>query len=229
MRHISTECYNIGMKIGVFDSGNGSKYIASKLKKIIKSGVAWSVINDKKHVPYGEKDKETIIELTDTAIQPLIQDCPIIVIACNTATTAAISTLRRRYPDNKFVGIEPMLKPAALGTKTSHITVLATPFTLKSERYLALKNLYIADNITVDEPDTVGWPKLIDQGLASEIDFSSIKKSVKNGSDTIVIACTHYLGIIDRLSSELPGINILEPSEAIARQISRLQSEILNR
>ncbi len=208
------------MKIGVFDSGKGGQLVATRLQ-ILLPGNEWVIVDDVANVPYGEKPKQTITDLTEKAIQPLLGHCPIIVIACNTATTAAIATLRRRYPGTAFVGVEPMVKPAVASSKHAHVTILATPYTLTSDRYLALKRTY-ASMSTVDEPSTAGWPRVIDEGREATIDITAVRQSISAGSDTIVLACTHFLALQSLLERAFPEIAILEPSEALARQITTL-------
>ncbi|MGB4762698.1 MAG: aspartate/glutamate racemase family protein [Candidatus Saccharimonas sp.] len=210
------------MRIGVFDSGKGGRLVADRLAALLP-GNEWVVVSDLEHVPYGERTGDEIISLTDQAIAPLLAACPMIVIACNTATTAAIHTLRTRHPAIKFVGVEPMIKPAALASQSAHITLLATPFTLASERYTDLKTTY-GEATVIDEPNTAGWPTLIDQGNTKKINLSAVQSSIQNGSDTIVLACTHYLDLIPMLSRQFPAVSILEPSEALARQIQRLSA-----
>ncbi len=208
------------MQIGVFDSGKGGVFVAEHLEKLVPH-CTFVVVDDSANVPYGSRSRSEVIELTDRAIQPLLASCPIIIIACNTATTAGIHELRRRYPDTTFIGIEPMLKPAQARTKTGHMTVLATPATLRSERYQELKQLF-AGLSTVDEPDTRDWARKIEDGLAHEINLSPLHESVNSGSDTLVLACTHYIGIKDHLQKTYPAVLILEPSEAIAERLVQL-------
>ena len=114
-----------------------------------------------------------------------------------------------------------MLKPAQAQTKTGRITVLATPGTLRSKRYQELKQLF-AHVSTVDEPDTIDWARKIEDGLAHEIDLSELHGSISNGSDTLVLACTHYIGIKDHLQKAYPAVAILEPSGDIAERLMQL-------
>src|SRR5665811_632027 len=98
------------MKLGVFDSGIGGEAIANALQQTFPDAVVITV-NDRAHIPYGDKTADEVISLTNTAIQPLLKaNCDIIVLACNTATALAIETLRMNYPQQKFIGIEPMIK-----------------------------------------------------------------------------------------------------------------------
>ena len=212
------------MQIGVFDSGKGGELVADGLRALLPHH-NYTVINDRDHVPYGSRSNEEIIELTDSALTPLYGSCPIIVIACNTATMAALGKLRSRHPNTLFIGTEPMIKPANELSKTRRITVLATPLTLASERYKLLKESY-GEGLTIDEPTTHHWAKHIEFDEKDVIDFNAVNESVRNGSDTIILACTHYLAIKHKLESELKDVTILEPTDAIARQIERLGAEV---
>ncbi len=213
------------MNIGVFDSGKGGHFVAERLADLVP-GHTFTVVDDSRNVPYGSRPREEVIELTDQAIQPLLADCSIIVIACNTATTAGISELRRRYPQTSFIGIEPMVKPAGLITKTGHITVLATPGTLHSERYRDLKQQYGSTLASIDEPDTHDWARKIEDGQAREIDLQPLYQSIATGSDTFVLACTHYIGVKELLQNTFPSVEILEPSEAIAGRLVQMLAEV---
>lgn len=211
------------MKIGVFDSGIGGEAIANEIKKSMPNAELITV-NDKKNVPYGDKTDQAIIELTDNAIQPLInQSCDIIVIACNTATAIAIDFLRAKYPNQKFIGIEPMIKTAAKLTKSNTITVCATPATLKSSRYKMLTQKY-RDNINIIQPDCSTWAKMIED---NEINKNTIKNIVDQScdqkSDVIVLGCTHYHWIKD-LIIDLANKRavIIEPTEAIIKRIKQI-------
>jgi len=213
------------MKIGIFDSGRGGEFIAEGLRNLLPEH-EFIVVNDREHVPYGSREDSEIIELTTKAIQPLLEArCPIVVIACNTATMAAISTLRELSPRVKFIGIEPMVKPAAEISATHHATVLATPLTLKSNRYQHLLREY-GSELTIDQPNAAGWAAAIEHDKANTISFDEVTASVASGSDTLILACTHYITLKNRLQTRFPGINILEPTEAIARQVTRLALEL---
>lgn len=205
------------MKIGIFDTGTGGKLVAKRLKKLLPQHTYTTVI-DRKHAPYGNRSSEEIITLTDTAIQPLLS-CSIIILACNTATTIAIQPLRQRYPDVRFIGFEPMIKPAATLTKSRHITLLATNATKHSQRLRALISEY-ATGVRIDTPDTRAWAQMIDQGLADDIVLDEVSVSVADGSDVIVLGCTHYLALEERLRHQFPHCLIIEPTANIAKRIS---------
>ncbi len=211
------------MKLGVFDSGVGGKAVAESLRLAFPHADIVTA-NDIKHVPYGSRPAAEIVSLTSTAIRPLlIADCDCIVIACNTATMLALPTLRKLYPNQKFIGIEPMVKPAAKLTKSNTFAVCATPATLASSRYQELKTLYAEDK-TIIEPDCSDWAYMIENNT---LDKDKIKQQINNalllGADVIVLGCTHYHWIKDliELIADKKAI-VLEPSEAIARQVRNL-------
>lgn len=214
------------MKIGVFDSGIGGKAIAEQLTELIPEAEIISV-DDHEHVPYGSRPDDEIISLTKAAIQPLLDaNCDVIVIACNTATTVAIQHLRDTYPHRKFVGIEPMVKPAAQMTASKHIAVLATPATLSSARYHTLKETW-AEGIQIEEPDCSDWASLIESGRADEVPIESVVEDlVGRGVDVIVLACTHYHWLKQRAEHTAAGrATILEPSDAISRRIKSITAD----
>jgi len=211
------------MRIGIFDSGIGGSAVCVTLQKLLPLAEIISV-NDHKNMPYGNRKPKEIIRLTNNAIKPLIvAKCDAIIIACNTATTTAISSLRLTYPNMTFIGIEPMIKPATFLTKTNHIAVCATPSTLKSKRYIELKKIW-AKNIETIEPDCSNWAELIENGKSNEIDIkSTIKLLNKHNVDVIVLGCTHYHWIKKRIVDAAgPNIKVLEPSDAIAARIKTI-------
>lgn len=211
------------MKLGIFDSGIGGEAVAAALQITFPQATIVTV-NDHKNVPYGDKTLEEVTRLTDRAIQPLFQaNCDVIILACNTATAAAIEILRARYPQQKFIGIEPMIKPAATLTKTNIIAVCATPATLASNRYRDLIQRYGA-HLTVLEPDCSEWAYMIQN---NQINHQYIEKTVNNvcdrGADVIVLGCTHYHWIKDLITEIAAGrAQVLEPSEAIGRRVTEL-------
>lgn len=211
------------MKLGIFDSGIGGEAIASTLKQTFPIAEI-IVISDRTHMPYGNRPHDEIIQLTDAAIQPLLQaNCDIIVLACNTATALAIDTLRERYPTQKFIGIEPMVKTASSLTQAKTIGVCATPATLSSPRYQSLVREY-GSGLTIIEPDCSDWATLIEN---NQINREHVKKVVDEmcgaGADIIVLGCTHYHWIKDLIIDLAAGrAEVIEPSEAIGRRVQQL-------
>lgn len=209
------------MKVGIFDSGRGGEFVAQGLSRLLPQH-QYIVVNDRENVPYGSKSDNEVIELTDSAIQPLLfEGCRLIIIACNTATMAGIAELRARHPDVLFIGAEPMIKTASLSSSTKKIAVLATPLTISSDRYHQLKATF-ASGVTIHEPDTAQWARHIENDQIDTLKFTDLDSLTKNGVDTIVLACTHYIILKPLLHKRYPDADILEPTAAIARQIERL-------
>jgi glutamate racemase len=216
------------MKIGVFDSGIGGKSVAQRLQELFPEATI-QFMNDREHVPYGTRSAEEVIALTTAAIQPLIDgQCDVIVIACNTATTLAIHSLREHFPDTPFVGIEPMVKPAALQTKSGVIAVLATPGTLGSRRYHELKETW-ASAITVIEPDCSRWAGLIENDHADDVPVEIVcRQLLDQDVDMIVLGCTHYHWLKQRfITAAGDHASILEPSDAIGARVKTVITEAL--
>ena len=211
------------MKLGVFDSGIGGETVAAALQDTFPTANI-IVVNDKSNVPYGDKSTDQVIHLTEAAIQPLLSaSCDVIVLACNTATAAAIETLRSRYPSQKFIGIEPMIKTAAQLTKSTTIGVCATPATLASQRYKQLVETFGA-HLNIIEPDCSEWAYLIEN---NQLNRSHVEQTItelcKRGADVIVLGCTHYHWIKDLIAELAAGhAEVIEPSEAIGRRVQEL-------
>lgn len=209
------------MNIGVFDSGIGGEAVANSLRNYFPEAKI-TVVNDRENLPYGDKTSHQIRLLTDAAIQPLLGS-DVIVIACNSATTAAIEFLRGKYTNQKFIGIEPMIKPALNLTKTRIIGVCATPATLGSNSYRMLKDKY-ARNYQVVEPDCSNWAQMIENNdLNNSEVITVLDEMIANQVDVIVLGCTHYHWIKELVVEYVgPDIQVLEPSEAIGRRVSSL-------
>jgi len=213
----------IKMKLGVFDSGIGGESIAIALQSNFPDAEI-VLVNDRNNLPYGDKTKSQIINLTNKAIQPLLSSgCDIIILACNTATAQAIDFLRIKYPNQKFIGIEPMIKTAAELSKSHTIAVCATPSTLSSERYYNLVQKF-GSELQIIEPDCKDWAQMIEQ---NEINYEIIKQTISNvcehGVDIIVLGCTHYHWIKDDIIKLANGrATIIEPSESIGRRVEEL-------
>lgn len=214
------------MKIGVFDSGIGGVAVAEELQRLLDDAVIIRA-DDHEHVPYGGRPESEIIELTKAAIAPLLEtDCDAIVLACNTATTAAIDALRAEFPHQKFVGLEPMVKPAVELSHTKTVAVLATPSTLNSKRYAELKKKW-ATGLQVLEPNCSDWASLIENGLSGSVPVEqTIKALIQENADVIVLGCTHYHLLKEKIQENAgQGVTILEPSNAIKSRLEFLVSD----
>lgn len=216
--------------IGVFDSGVGGLTVLKELVKFLPN-YSYIYFADTKHCPYGPKGSEEIIRLSEKITKFLIeQGCSTIVVACNTATAAAIDHLRETFPI-PFVGMEPAVKPAAMGTKTKSIGVLATKGTFKGRLYRETTSRYAA-NINICYQVGTGLVELVEQGRsqsdeAKELLRSYIKPMLDENIDHLVLGCTHYPFFIPILKEILPKDIVIEnPAPAVARQTARILSEV---
>ena len=230
--------------IGVVDSGSGGLSVLKEITRLLP-GEKYIYYSDNAYCPYGEKSQDFIMERMRTVSEYLMgEGADIIVVACNTATSAAIAGLRGLYADPsseecrervlkatggrrdhvKFIGIEPAVKPAALGTKTGIIGVLATAGTLKGSKYLTSKG-NVEDNVTVVEHVGRGFVELVEAGRLDgpEVE-TTVEKSLRPlldaGSDIIVLGCTHYpflLPVMERVAG--PGVRFIDPAPAVARHL----------
>ena len=220
-------------KIGIFDSGAGGLSVFREIRKVLPDE-QYIYYSDSANCPYGEKNVEFIIDRCREITEFLIgHGVEIIVVACNTATAAAIKTLREEYP-TRFIGMEPAIKPAAQLTQCGTVGVLATAGTLKSEKYLRHKEKY-ASHINIIEHVGEGFVELVESGITSgpEVEytvFRSIQPLLDAGADTIVLGCTHYpflSDVIKRLASRISGseIKLIDPAPAIAKHLVEVMDE----
>ena len=216
--------------IGIFDSGSGGLSVYRELVKLLP-GERYLYYSDNAHCPYGEKTVEYIRERAHVITDILLgMGADIIVVACNTATAAAIARLRADYPTVPFIGMEPAVKPAALGTRSGVIGVLATAGTLKGSKYLHTRGQY-EDDVRIVEHVGEGFVELVENGIldgpeAEATVSRSLRPLLEEGADIIVLGCTHYpflQPVIERLAG--PGVKVIDPAPAVARQTLRVLQE----
>lgn len=219
------------MPIGLFDSGVGATTIWKEVVSLLPNENTL-LLADNKNAPYGTKSKEEIIYLSEQNTEFLLNhNAKIIVVACNTATTNAISHLRRKY-EVPFIGIEPAIKPASLQSQTKIIGVLATRGTLSSDLFHKTRDSFVLDKgIEIVEQQGDGLVELIENGeIASEAMQKLLKKyiqpMVEASVDYIVLGCTHYPYLIPEIQKIIPSsITILDSGKAIARQVQYILEE----
>ena len=214
--------------IGIFDSGVGGLSVFREVRKLLPDE-KYIYYSDNAHCPYGEKSKEYIIERSRNITDFLLgQGADIIVVACNTATAAAIATLRSEYPVS-FIGMEPAIKPAAAITRSGVVGVLATAGTLKADKYRDTKGRH-AENVQVVEHIGQGFVELVEKGITTgpeseSIIAESLRPLLDAGADTIVLGCTHYPflsdAILNTAAKLIPGhqITVIDPAPAVARHL----------
>ena len=210
------------LPIGIFDSGIGGTSIWKEIKALLPNENT-IYLSDSKNAPYGEKSVQDIIDLSIKNTEFLLQrNCKLIVVACNTATTNAIKTLREKYTF-PFIGIEPAIKPAALKTKTNVIGILATKGTLISELFEKTSST-ISNQIAIKEKIGTGLVELIESGEINSAEIkqllnSYLKPMLKENVDCLVLGCTHYPYLLPQIR-EIVGdkMQIIDSGEAVARQ-----------
>ncbi|MFZ6756405.1 glutamate racemase [Undibacterium sp. Ji50W] len=202
--------------IGVFDSGIGGLSVLRHIKQTLPNE-SLSYVADSGFAPYGDKSAALILERSIAVTEFLLsQQIKALVIACNTATAAAIAHLRLHYPELIIVGMEPGLKPAALLSQTKTVGVLATRSTLQSDKYQRLRSqLSIETGVEFISQACVG---LVDQIEKADIDSEQIRILLKQyltplldaNADTLVLGCTHYPLVADLIRELIPEL-MLEP------------------
>lgn len=232
------------IKIGVFDSGEGGLSVLKEITRLLPEA-EYVYYSDNAHCPYGEKSPEYIQDRARAITERLLKEgADVIVVACNTATAAAISVLRSEYSDASsqevrdkvreltggrhdhicFIGMEPAVKPAALGTRTGVVGVLATAGTLKGSKYLKTKES-VDDQVNVFEHVGRGFVELVEEGRLSGSEAEDVVKAslgplLSAGADIIVLGCTHYpflLPVLQKVAG--PDIRFIDPAPAVARQL----------
>jgi glutamate racemase len=220
--------------IGLFDSGVGGTSIWKEINALLPYENTL-YLADSKHAPYGMKSEDEIIALSIKNTEFLIKrKCKMIVVACNTATTNAISILREKF-DVPIIGIEPAIKPAALKTKTGSIGILATKGTLSSALFHKTAAEFTRD-ISVVEIIGEGLVPLIEEGKLNtpeltELLFKYTEPMVAASVDYLVLGCSHYPYLIPKLLTILPdNITIIDSGAAVARQTKSLleKNDLLN-
>ena len=209
--------------IGLFDSGSGGLSVLREIVRLLPDE-KYVYYSDNAHCPYGEKSPEYIRERCREIVRLLLdKGADIIVVACNTATAAAIQVLREEFPV-RFIGMEPAVKPAALGTRTGVVGVLATAGTLKGSKYLTTKGNF-EDGCTIVEHVGQGFVELVENGdlegeATEEVVRTSLQPLLDAGADPIVLGCTHYpflLPVLRKLAG--PGVRFIDPAPAVARHL----------
>ena len=232
------------LPVGVFDSGVGGLTVLRAMLNRMP-GEDYLYLGDTARLPYGSKSRETIIRYSLQTTSKLVKlGIKVLVIACNTATAAAISVLRSEYSDASsqevrdrvqkltggrhdhicFIGMEPAVKPAALGTRTGVVGVLATAGTLKGSKYLKTKES-VDDQVNVFEHVGRGFVELVEEGRLSGSEAEDVVKAslgplLSAGADIIVLGCTHYpflLPVLQKVAG--PDIRFIDPAPAVARQL----------
>lgn len=219
--------------IGVFDSGVGGMSVLRHIRaQLPHENLIY--LADTGYAPYGAKAEQVVAERSLAVAQFLVaQGAKAIVVACNTATVAAIKLLRAHYPDMPIVGVEPGLKPAAAASRNGSVAVLATEVTLAGEKFLLLRDQ--VSSASNAEFVLQGCPGLVDQIELGEFASPATRTMLEGyllplldkGVDTVVLGCTHYPFVRATIESILAGagrqdVVLIDTGDAVARQLVRL-------
>ena len=218
-----------GGAVGFFDSGLGGLCILDAFKALCPRE-STVYIADSRNCPYGNKPADEIVRLAERHTRRLLKrGCKMVVVACNTATAAAIDFLRERHPEVPFIGIEPAVKPAALRSKTGVVGVLATAGTFGGRLYNETKAKFAKDVTVIatvaDEFVELVERKEISGAAAERVVRARIEPLLKAGCDKIVLGCTHFPHLKPLIEKICAGrAEVIDPSDAVARQARRVLS-----
>ncbi|MFR9503128.1 MAG: glutamate racemase [Rikenellaceae bacterium] len=214
--------------IGVYDSGMGGLSLRRAIRRSLPhESIVY--LGDGKNCPYGDKSPSEITKYAFEAVEELLSyGCKMIVVACNTATSTAISQLRAAYKDIPFVGMEPAIKPACRDTKSGVVAVLATKRSLESDLYAETLSKY-AGSVEIISQVGEGFVEIVEEGLEESEESCYLVKEIvdiliSKHVDKIVLGCTHYPFLMPQIIKAVGerDIEIIDPSPAIVRRIERL-------
>ena len=219
-----------GSAIGIMDSGIGGLTVLSHIKALLPQE-RLIYLADNAFCPYGPRPAEEVTDRCRKIVRFFLRkECKMVVFACNTATAAAIHTLRAEFPDLPIVGMEPAVKPAVLHTRTGVVGVLATKGTLKGSLYNRTLATF-AGEVKVIEKVGEGWVDAVERGewnspATREMVAATIKPLLDLGADHLVLGCTHYpflAPVIGELAG--PHVVIVDPAPAVAQRVKWLLLE----
>ena len=213
--------------IGIFDSGVGGLSVLREIRLQIPSESVL-YIADQIHVPYGPRGLEEVRAFSEGITRFLLgRGAKLVIVACNTASAAALHHLRQTFPATPFVGMEPAVKPAAESTHTGVVGVLATPATFQSVLYASVVERF-ASGVTILQDTCPGLVGQIEKGeldtaATREILEKALRPMLERRIDTVVLGCTHYPFVIPLIQQIIgPQVRVIDPAPAVARQTARL-------
>ena len=214
--------------IGIYDSGLGGLTVWREVRRALP-GEPLVYLGDGKHCPYGSRPREEIARLADRAVAALVdRGCKMIVVACNTATAAAIDLLREKYAPMPIVGMEPAVKPACIATRSGVVGVLATERSLDGDLFRRTAARY-GEGIEVVAVPGTGFVELVESDRESTPEAEAcVRRAVapmlRAGADQIVLGCTHYPFLLPLIERVVAGhdVSIIAPSPAVARRVVQL-------
>lgn len=223
--------YDLNAPVAVLDSGLGGLTVLTELVRLMPEE-NYIYYGDAAQAPYGEKTTEQVRALTLDRAKLLMEDCQskALVVACNTATSAAIHQLRRLYPDRPVIGMEPALKPAALSGYHPKILVLATPVTLRESKFRRLLDSYTGQAEIICLP-CPGLVEMIESGVLEGPELDALLSDLLQGAitpppDGVVLGCTHYPLIEKSIRAAIGSpVEIFQGGPGTARETRRRLEE----
>lgn len=214
--------------VGVFDSGVGGISVLSRLAVELPYE-DFVYFGDSVNAPYGERSREWVFRRSSDIVDKLLeQGAKAIVIACNTATSSAAAELRAEYAHVPIIGVEPALKPATLAAGVQRILVMATPITLRLDKYQQLSERWGGGHEIIDAP-CPGLAARIEQGNLKAPDLKELVESLigryRGQVDAVVLGCTHYRFVVRTIRDVLGEIPVFDGAEGTARQLHRRLAE----
>jgi len=213
--------------IGVFDSGVGGLSVLREIQRLLPAEDL-IYLADQGHVPYGPRPMTEVQSFSEGIVRYLhAQGAKLIVVACNTASAAALNHLRAAFPNTLFVGMEPAVKPAAEQTQSGVVGVLATPATFQGALYASVLERF-AQDVTVLQDTCPGLVAQIERGVLDAPKTRAILERallpmVEGGIDRVVLGCTHYPFVIPLIQDIVgPDVTVIDPAPAVALQTARL-------
>ena len=216
--------------IGIFDSGLGGLTVASAIRQALPSE-RLLYFGDTAHIPYGDRTLREVRAFSAGIVRALMgKGCKMIVIACNTASAAALKELREAYPRFSFIGMEPAVKPAVERSRSQVVGVIATRATFQGELFASVVERFAQGVKVIEQP----CPGLVQAIEAGDLDSYGTEQMLRawlepmlaQGMDELVLACTHYplvRPLIERICG--PEVEVIDPAPAVARQVKRVLDE----
>lgn len=213
--------------IGIFDSGIGGLTVLRAIRQLMPDAPLL-YLADQAHVPYGSRHLNEVRQFSRAITRFLLdQGARLVVVACNTASAAALRYLRQAFPDVPFVGMEPAVKPAAEHTHSGVVSVLATPATFQGELYASVVERF-GKGVKLLQHTCPGLVRQIENGEMETTETrrileEALQPMLVQGIDTVVLGCTHYPFVIPLIQQITgPGVRVIDPAPAVARQVQRL-------
>ena len=213
--------------IGIFDSGIGGLTVLRAIHQLLPDEPLF-YLADQAHVPYGSRQLEEVRRFSVAITRFLLdQGARLVVVACNTASAAALKHLRSVFPHVPFVGMEPAVKPAAERTRSGVVGVLATPATFQGELYASVVERF-GQGVKLLQNTCPGLVAQIETGALDSPEThhileDALQPMLEQGIDTVVLGCTHYPLVIPLIQQIVgPDVRVIDPAPAVARQVQRL-------